>query len=288
MSDLVDLTPGDGAGGLDGGDGLDGGESLGDVLMTPQGTVESIDDGFGDTGGGDDGGAGEGEWYDGLPDDLREKIIAKGYRSPEELARGWSEAESLAGRLSGDIGSLRDEVANLASQRGPNGDGYRTEPDNRPPTMQEVAAFGEHIANEIDEGRIDIGKGISQLMAAVAGVSAQREEYLIGVMEERMGERTAPLEEATHRTAVAREIQSIKTEVGDEAYAELSPVVKDLLQTWERTQPGFIKNPRSIRAAFGEALLISNARQRRGPSPAQQIIDEMDALGGGSLSGGLL
>lgn len=265
---------------------------------------ESIDDRDPLGAGGDGEEESGGEWYDDLPDELREKVIAKGYRSIEDLARGYVGAESQLGSFSSEIGELRDAVANLASSRGGDEPRHSGEPQNPIPTMSQVAAWGEGIAKDIDEGRMDVGEGIAKLVGAMAGVSEAREQYLMDKFEERMAERTAPLEQDSFRTQVGREINDIKRTIGEEAYREYEPQVKQLLQTWELQQPGFVTNARAIRAAFGEVAFLSQGQQRRergsrvldrsarsgskrGPSKAQQIVDEMDALNPSGLGGGL-
>lgn len=296
------LTPNSGPGGM--GDAADGGDDAAsiDVLLTPQGPIESLDDdGFdaGDDQGGDDQG---GEWFDALPEDLREGVSK--FRSPEDMARSYLENERRMGEFRSEIGSLRDEVANIAARRGPEGDGYRSEPQNEIPTMAQVAGYAQEVARAIDNGELDVGAGLSQLMEAVAGVSAAREEFLLSKLDERVAERTAPLEQDSFRTAVGREITRIKGEIGDETYAAHEPQVRELLLDWERQQPGFVQNARAVRAAFGEVLMRSQAQQRkeagsrvldrsgrgaarRGPSPAQAIVDEMNALNPGGYGGGL-
>ena len=312
--DLVDLRPSAGGGGLDdspaGGPDDAGFQGAEDALLTPQGPVESINDNdgalFPDGGEGD--GEGSGEWFEAFPEEMHDSLSK--FRSPEDMARSYLENERRMGEFRSEVGELRNEIAQLASQgdrsRGPDGEGYGSEPRNeRVPTMQDVAGFAEEIAQAIDQGDIDVGAGIARLMAATAGVSAAREEDLMRRFEARIAERTAPLEESNFRTTVAREIQALKAHLGDEQYAALEPQAKALLKEWERQQPGFVSNARAVRAAFGEANLLSQAQQRReasarvldstagggrrrGPSPAQMIVDEMDALGIGGKRGGLL
>ena len=249
-------------------------------------------------------GEGGGEWYDDLPDDLRQKVMEKGYRSIEDLARGYVGAESQVGKFSSEIGELRDAVANLASSRGGDEPRHTAEPQNPVPTMGQVAAFSEDIAKEIDEGRMDVGDGIRRLMAATAGVSEAREAHLLERFEALMAERTEPLEQFRHSTSVGREITSLRSQLGEELYRELEPQAKALIRQWENTQPGFLQNPRAVRTAFAEARLLQDAQQRkergsavltstarggrsRGRSAAQTIVDEMDALNPGGYGGGL-
>lgn len=305
MSDLIDITAAAGNGGLDDTGDIDFGAAE-DALMTPQGPVESVEGSieFGSGDAADEVGEG-GEWYDDLPEELREKVIAKGYKTPADLARAYASAESQLGEFGSQIGSLRDEVANLASQRGGDEPRHSSEPVNEVPTMGQVAQYADGISRKIDEGELDVGQGISDLMAVVAGVIERRESWLLDQVDARIGDRTAPLEQDSFRTAVAREITALKREVGDEVYADLEPEVKATLRRWEQQQPGFVQNARAVRAAFGEVFLKTQTQQRReaaggvlersgrgasrrGPSPAETIIGEMEQIGGGGMSGGLL
>lgn len=306
MSEEITLSR-DGGGGMDGGgsgeESFDFNDLEGGGEEEQHGIpAESIDDGDIGLGGDEDGDGGE--WYDDLPDDLREKVISKGYKSIEDLARGFVGAESKIGAFSSEIGELRDAVANLASSRGGDEPRHQGEPQNRVPTMGEVAMWSEGIAKQIDEGQIDVGDGIAKILATVAGVSEAREQHLIDLFEEKMAERTAPLEQDSFRTQVGREINAIKATIGDEAYREYEPQVKALLKQWEQQQPGFVSNARAIRAAFGEVAFLNQGQQRRergsrvldrsargaarrAPSVAQKIVDEMDALNPSGLGGGL-
>jgi len=303
VSDEITLTPNSGPGGMgDAPDGGDDGASI-DALLTPQGPIEQLDDdGFGAADDQGDGDGGAGEWFDSLPEDLRDGVSK--FRTPEDMARSYLENERRMGEFRSEIGSLRDEVANIASRRGPEGEGYRSEPQNDIPTMAQVAAYSQEVARAIDQGELDVGAGFAQVMEAVAGVSAAREEFLLSKLDERVAERTAPLEQDSFRTAVAREITRIKGEIGDETYQAHEPQVRELLLDWERQQPGFVQNARAVRAAFGEVLMRTQAQQRkeagsrvldrsgrgaarRAPSPAQAIVDEMDALNPGGYGGGL-
>lgn len=304
MSELVDLTP-SGGGGMDDGDPAGGADFEAAEALLEDGALDEAPDApdpyFSGEGDDPDGG-GEGEWFDALPDDLRD--AASKYGSLEAMVRGMSESQSAIGRMGSEIGQLRDQLADLSS-RGPEPQRQDGGGGMEPSRLTDVVAWAEDkIIPAIDEGQIDVGKGLSAIVTAMAGVSEEREAHLIKRMEALMADRTAPLEQANHRTEVGREIRTIRDELGTETYNELAPAVQDLLREWERSQPGFIQNPRAIRAAFGEAHLRTQARRRRessaqvlerggrgatrrGPTPEQVVIDEMRALNPSGLGGGL-
>lgn len=306
--ETIDTTPAAGSGGLDA--PIDAGvdDSAADAFLddrfTPEGGWDD-ESGLQGLDGGEEDGGGEEDWTAGLPDEVREKIAGK-YQSPADVARALVEAQSLTGRQGDELGRMRDQLAEIAARLESNGQQQQpVQQQQQTPTMDQVAQWAnQDIASAIDNGELDVGRGIAAVVSAMAGVHQQQMKDLLAQIDERIGERTAPLEDEAYLTNMGREITAIRQRLGNDRYRQFAQPAADLLAQWEATQPGFVRDARSVRAAFDRVLadaLLQERREagagvltrsgrggsRRAPSPSEMILAEMDAAGGAGGNGGL-
>jgi len=297
------ITEAEGSGGL--ADVTDPEAGTPDPLMTPQGeTVDAPDDKPGPIVGvdpddeGDDDAADD--WTADLPEDLRE--VAGKYRSPADLARAYDEAQRRLGEQGNDIGQLR---AALAERYGDGGDdGGQRDDGEAPPTYEMVMSALPNVAKRVDDGELEPGAALQMTAAAMIEVMQRREDALLAHVEQMQQEAVAPVAYQQQRDGVARAVNTMREELGED-YDAFKGRAAEVMTEWTEADPSFVANPQAVRTAFTFAIAEKAQQQRRskaartldnsGPGPgvrkvdaAKMILDQMDGtITGGGLGGGL-
>lgn len=253
---------------------------------------------------------GDGHWADQMDvdDDTRE-FLSK-WDSPEQALRAARERDLQAGRQSEEVGSTRQEIAELRAQ---------VQALTQAPQRQEAQSEGQSLAQQFPaykrevmaamaDGRLDEQEGIDLLLDAQQKVHEEytdkRVSELIDRVESDYGSRLETAEvdrwENQQRTAT----RAVRQEYGDDLFRELAPDAQKILRERVEANPGLTNDQKAIKAAFDSAFASKQLRERRmraadvanggagggrGPAridPAKAIVDEIDALGGGLGNGG--
>ena len=160
-----------------------------------------------------------------------------------------------------------------------------------------------NIARKVDDGELEPGAALQMTAAAMVEVMQKREEALLAHIEQSQEESLAPIAYEQQRTGVARAVNTMRDELGED-YDQYKQRAADLMTEWTEADPSFVANPQAVRTAFTFAI-AEQARQqkaarssrtldRAGPGPgarsvdaAAMIVGEMEDAAGPVRSGGL-
>lgn len=178
----------------------------------------------------------------------------QGWKGPEDAARSFRETKAELTRVQQEYARTLDALR--ASEEAPDYGGYQQQPAQAP--GNDLLQQADLIAQAIDSGELEAGRGMAYLMQNVVPALVQQQA------QEIIGQQVAPVASGLEKIELDRALAEMEGTYGAGKARELARQVMPML----RNNPYF-STPDGIRqafhAAYGQQAIQANQRAQRAP-----------------------
>jgi hypothetical protein len=178
----------------------------------------------------------------------------QGWKGPEDAARSFRETKAELTRVQQEYARTLDALR--ASEEAPDY-GYQQQPAAQAPGNDLLQQAGM-IAQAIDSGELETGRGIAYLMETVVPALVQQQA------EQIIGQSVAPVASGLEKMELDRALAEMEGTYGAEKARELARQVMPML----RNNPYFSTSEgikQAFHAAYGQQAIRNNQRAQRAP-----------------------
>lgn len=177
----------------------------------------------------------------------------QGWKGPEDAARSFRETKAELTRVQQEYARTLDALR--ASEEAPDY-GYQQQPAQAP--GNDLLQQADLIAQAIDSGELEAGRGMAYLMQNVVPALVQQQ------VQEGIGQSVAPVASGLEKMELDRALAEMEGTYGAEKARELARQVMPML----RNNPYFSTSEgikQAFHAAYGQQAIRNNQRAQRAP-----------------------